>query len=248
MRPIDLNRLEGDGYPGQRDHGCISGQVEVVFRDHQGRLLRLFEEAQAKDLVCLGAVAWLTDPAVLEAMAKLPTAVVVQKEDFLRPDSAAIHDRKRWKVQLRSLYDAIACSGRHCDLFIRQNFPDPLGALYLVGDQSIAGVRCVGLRNDRVASGVRHPLMHNKFLVFARLRFVPEHDEEKDEPLWDPQIVWTGSYNLSRMAHRSRENTVVIRNPTVASAYLHEWVDLMSLSEPLDWGSDWVDPQWHEGS
>ena len=55
-------------------------------------------------------------------------------------------------------------------------------------------------------------------------------------------MVWTGSCNLSRQSHRYRENTVIIRDPAIASAYMREWADLMSLSEPLDWGtrSGWL--------
>ena len=251
MKPINLNRLVGDGYPEQQDHGCVSGQIEVIFRDHRARLLRLFEEAQADGLVCVGAVAWLTEPTVLDFMRTVPTSVVVQKEDFLRPDSAEIDNREDWKDQLRALYEAVARSDRHCDLFIRQNFPDPLGSQSLLGDQGIAGVRCVGFRNDRSANGVRQPLMHNKFLVFVKPRDFPGNQDggdEQPEPLWEPRMVWTGSCNLSRQSHRSRENTVIIRDPVIASAYMHEWADLMSLSEPLDWDTEWVAPQWHERS
>ena len=251
MEPINLNRLEGEGYPEQRDHGCVSGQIEVLFRDHRGRLLRLFEEAQEAGLVCVGAVAWLTDPAILGAMATVPTSVVVQKEDFLRPEPMGSNDGGHRKDQLRVRYDAVARSDRNCDLFIRQNFPDPLGSQSLLGDQGIAGVRCVGPRNDRDPNRVRQPLMHNKFLVFIRLRDYPDSQdggEEQPEPLWEPRMVWTGSCNLSRHSHRYRENAVIIRDPVIASAYMREWVDLMSLSEPLDWDSQWVAPQWHEGS
>ena len=211
----------------------------------------MFEEAQADGLVCLGAVAWLTDPTVLDAMTTVPTAALVQKEDFLRLDSTVIDGGERWKDQLRAQYDAVARSDRHCDLFIRQNFPDPLGSQSLLGDQGIAGVRCVGFRNDRSANGVRQPLMHNKFLVFARLRDFPDvrdDGDEEPEPLWEPRMVWTGSCNLSRQSHRSRENTIIIRDPVIASAYMREWADLMSLSEPLDWDTEWVAPQWHARS
>lgn len=251
MRRLDLNRLEGDGYPEQQDHGCVSGQIEVIFRGHRARLVRLFKEAQADGLVCLGAVAWLTDPTALDFMATVPTSVVVQKEDFLRPDSAAIEGGQRWKDQLRAQYEAVARSDRHCDLFIRQNFPEPLGSQSLLGDQGIAGVRCVGPRNDRDPGAVRQPLMHNKFLVFVKLRDFPDNQDggdEQPEPLWEPRMVWTGSCNLSCQSHRSRENTVIIRDPVIASAYMREWADLMSLSEPLDWETEWVAPQWHERS
>ena len=110
MEPLDLNRPKGEGYTEQRDHGCASGLVEVVFRKHKPRLLRLFQEAREEGLVCLGAVAWLTDFEILDAMATLPCSVLVQKEDFLRPDSptGAGAQRDGWRDILREHYEAVA--------------------------------------------------------------------------------------------------------------------------------------------
>ena len=256
MEPIDLNRPAGDIHPEQHDHGCVNANVEVVFRNHRKRLLRLFQEAREEGLVCLGAVAWLTDFEVLDAMATLPSSVVVQKEDFLRPDSptGAGGQRDGWRDVLREHYTAVAESARHDPGFCRYNFPPPLGDMSLLGDHTIAGVRCVGVRNARGAGGNRQqPLMHHKYLVFAKLTFplAPGHEGKEDplaEPLWTPRIVWTGSCNLTRLAQRSRENAVILRDPVIATAYLHEWTGLMALSEPLDWDSEWVAPQWHEGT
>ena len=62
MALIDLNRPPGEYLPEQRDHGCVSGDVEAVFRNHQERVIRLFKEARERNLACVGAVAWLTDP------------------------------------------------------------------------------------------------------------------------------------------------------------------------------------------
>ena len=256
MGPIDLNRLAGNGYAEQHDHGCVSANLEVVFRDHKPRLLRLFREAREEGLVCLGAVAWLTDFEILDAMATVPTSLVLQKEDFLRPDSPDDlgNQRYSWRDTLREHYEAVAESAAADPRFCRYNFPPPLGGMSLLGDHTIAGVRCVGVRNAR-AVGERQmpPLMHHKFLVFARLSFVPKpgHEGEADppvQPVWEPRIVWTGSYNPTRRSRRSRENSVIIRDPVIAAAYLREWMELMCLSEPLDWDSEWVAPQWHEGT
>ena len=59
-------------------------------------------------------------------------------------------------------------------------------------------------------------------------------------------MVWTGSFNLSRSASRSRENAVIIRDPKIASAYFRECLDLLALSERLDWESEEIDPEWHQ--
>ena len=253
MDPIDLNRLRGDGLPEPHDYSCVSGDVAVIFGGHQQRLLQIIEEARQDGLVCTGAVAWLTDPEILGALATIPSSLVVQKEDFLRPDLEGGDTLEGWRDRLRDLYAAIYQSGELHALFQRQNFPPPLGNMSLLGDPGIAGVRCFGPRNDRKNSKERNSLMHNKFLVFSDLCLLTEPgDGGKREPrehvLWDARIVWTGSANLSRLAPRSRENCLVIRKPLIAFAYLHEWAQIMALSDPLDWDSDRVDPQWHEGT
>ena len=95
--------------------------------------------------------------------------------------------------------------------------------------------------------------MHNKFLVFAEgvLEVEPGHEGEGDPPgniAWKAQVVWTGSCNLSRLALRSRENAVIIRDPEIVGAYVSEWSRMTALSEPLDWTAEWVEPEWHIGS
>ena len=57
MEPIDLNRPVGDGQPVQRDHGCVSGALQVIFRNNLDHLLRIISEASQEGLVCCGAVA-----------------------------------------------------------------------------------------------------------------------------------------------------------------------------------------------
>ena len=257
LNRINLNSPPGKGLSIHRDHGCVSdsGDVEVVFRDHKPRLLRLIEEeVQPEMLAALGAMAWFTDFDILDALTKVPCSLLVQKEDFLRvdgdPDEPGVK-RDGWREILREHYEAIGASDIHQPGFWRQNFPSPLGDMSLTGDQAIAGVRCVGVRNRR---GRRAgPLMHHKFIVFAKLTFRPQpgHGGEGEPPLvphWDPQLVWTGSANLTRLTPRSRENCLIIRDPKVAAAYFQEWVHLAAMSEQLDWESELVEPEWKLGS
>ena len=199
--PIDLNRLEGDGFPPQRDHSCVSGNVEIIFRHHKRRLIRLLDQARREQLVCLGAVAWATDFDILDAMADIPTSLVVQKEFFLRADGRSVRN-PGWGDRLREHYAAVAASDRHNDLFIRQNFPSPLGDLTLMGAQRISGVRCFGTRTVSDQGEGKDPLMHNKFLIFARLSFEPAPVQKSEDYLdgevrWEQILVWTGSCNLS---------------------------------------------------
>ncbi len=130
--------------------------------------------------------------------------------------------------------------------------PPPLCDRRYGEDESISGVRCFGIRNNRNGEPWnRPPLMHNKFLVFARGLEQPVTGCEEDRPAldhhWRVEMVWTGSYNLNILSPRSRENAVIIRDPVIGDAFLREWAEIIALSEPLDWDSEWVDPQWRPG-
>ena len=182
--------------------------------------------------------------------ATVATSVVVQKEAFLREERNS-NGKPGFTEILREHYAAVAASDQNHELFQRQHFPSPVGDLNLLGDPQISGVRCVGTRVLQGHSRRRTPLMHNKVLTFAKLFLEPapgqENEEDPDGKIrWEPVMVWTGSFNLSRSASRSRENAVIIRDPKIASAYFRECLDLLALSERLDWESEEIDPEWHQ--
>ena len=118
--------------------------------------------------------------------------------------------------------------------------------LSVAGDPTLAPIRCVGNHNrDRVPA---FPRMHNKFLVFCKI-------EISEEKLYDPEPypivasrVWTGSFNLTDTATRSFENAVLISSDVIARAYFDEWAQILAISEPLDWTSDWIEPEWRVGT
>jgi hypothetical protein len=63
------------------------GSVEVVFRHIERRLITELSSAT----IVVGCVAWLTSRPILEALAQTQgVSIVVQKEDFLRPDLMCI--------------------------------------------------------------------------------------------------------------------------------------------------------------
>ena len=64
------------------DNGTTSGNITVYFRNLKKELI---EQIKKYDMI-LGAVAWITDYEILEELAKKKTLLVIQKEDFLRPD------------------------------------------------------------------------------------------------------------------------------------------------------------------
>ena len=232
----DLNGafvLDSDGIPfqlGKRPAGAASGNVEVVFRDHTKRLV---EEIRKADYV-LGAVAWLTHEEVIAAMSKLKMGcgVIVQKEDFLRPDSGA--GKEEWARELRKRY------GRLKNKIARFSLPAPACELSYCADPDFDPVRCMGNHNSD--KNPAFPRMHNKFLVFCRVA-----GDEMEHEL-EPYAVWTGSFNVTANATCSAENAVILRDAELAQAYATEWAHLFVFSEPLDWTSEWMAPDYRLGS
>lgn len=210
----------------------------VFFRDLKPRLLKLIGMAD----FAVGCVAWLTEASILEALGQLRgAALVVQKEDFLRP-SAEPDDE--WRFRLRSQYERITPLERAWFPYLLADMK-PVAPLEPYAHK--LGVRCMGSFNSGRLSAF--PRMHHKFLVFFRYEttanaspmFSPPPDGERRAI---PICVWTGSFNLTDNAQRSLENAVVIYEPDVVDAFLAEFVQLAALSEPLDWTDNWSAPDW----
>jgi len=210
--------------------------VECYFRDVQKRLI----ERIADYPVAVGCVAWLSDRGILDALAKKRSAIVIQKEDFLRPDSGRFH-----RVDLRAMYAKVG----GLDV---GDLPHPLPDMSVCSNTSYKnfGVRCVGYAKR--GSDIAVPRMHHKFLVFGR-QPSGHHTSDADDAPWvrgdiEPQAVWTGSFNFTHNGGESLENAVFIRSPKIAGCYLREFAQVAALSEPLDWTSEYVEPEWRIGT
>lgn len=232
----NLNTLaiatDGDPRPlGRNNFHAPEADVTVYFRDLETELIRQIESAQA----VIGCVAWLTSEPILSALANVPNGVsiVVQKEDFLRPDVGA---SGLWRSTLRRLY------GRVPSRLIRNNLPGLVGQLSYCGDFGMDAIRCVGNHNKHKTPAF--PRMHNKFIALCNI----DTNEYGDVSRLRPYAVWTGSFNFTKNAAMSLENAVVISNDWIAQAYYHEWEQILALSEPLDWESEWSAPEWRIGS
>jgi len=156
---MDMNRLVIENADGPSevvaDYGVVSddGNVEVVLRDIPRALIGLMRQYPA----AVGCVAWLTHFDILDALARLKAvSVVVQKEDFLRPDTDWPSD---WKNRLRRKYDALPGDERmtHSGCVV--------GGLSYGGDPTLQGVRCVGNHNS--TKNPAFPRAHHKFMVFG---------------------------------------------------------------------------------
>jgi hypothetical protein len=252
MEPKDLNEMEiptDCGHRGYRscpmplkDFSSESGNVHVYFKKIADHLVGHIDRAD----VVVGCVAWLTHASILESLArKRAVSLIVQKEDFLRPDSGTS------RGQVRRLYADLRSQ------FTRDNFPllDRM-----MDGRDLDAVRCVGLRsNDRQTS---IPRMHHKFVVFCKWsqRDLPKEvyqntpiadlnipDDEPLNPTPEPYAVWTGSFNFTNMATLSFENAVYVEDREIAHAYFGEWEQIAALSEPLDWESMLLRPEWRMG-
>ena len=169
-------------------------------------------------------------------------AIVVQKEDFLRPDLGA---DDKWKCRLRTSYDALKTISND-----RLEWGGRLVAnLSVCGDGTIQPVRCVG--NHNRDKRMAFPRMHNKFLVFCRPEdYSPKEREERGWRTFDPKpyAVWTGSFNFSKNAGMSLENALFLTDAKLVQAYFDEWEQIVTISEPLDWETDWAAPEWRIGT
>ena len=206
----------------QTDHsyGDDTMSVGVYFKDLESALVT---HLRAWPYV-VGCVAWLTNIKLLSVLAERKGAsFVVQKEDFLRPD-AGTRGPGLDRSQLRRAYDAIKP-------LYRLQF-DGLLSHMSVACEPTCGIRCAGLGGK---ARLAKPRMHHKFAVFC------------DGDL-QPRAVWTGSFNWSHNALDSIENAVYIAQPQIARAYFDEFQQVAAISEPLDWTSEYVEPEWRIGT
>jgi hypothetical protein len=235
----NLNKIRVHGKP-LKDHTLVSGSSGTCayFRGLDKHLIKHIRAAPA----VVGCVAWLAHEGILKALADCTAvSIVVQKEDYLRPDAMDGEDYLRKRQELyRELH------GR----FWR--YDETIGYPYMMSvyrkDASIDAIRCVGYSKPKAGNLAARPNMHNKFLVFCR------YDSEETmgyngDPYEavdgiTPYGVWTGSFNFTNNGTKSFENAVYLVEPDIVKAYFMEWSQLVAISEPLDWAKPTVDPEW----
>ena len=239
MTPINLHELEIP-YADEPLHNFSKkvaaphfDSVEVMFRNQEERLIELIGEFN--DGAIFGCVAWLTSIPVLKALGDCQNVqIIVQKEDWLRPD-LEVNNVEKWKSSyLLPYFNRIGCG------LSRHDFRDPICNLSYCGDATVQGVRCVGNFNqDRKPA---FPRSHHKFLVFCQFR----------DGKYVPVGLWTGSYNLTKNASFSFENVLYFTDHSgtneVLEAYLSEHHQIFALSEPLNWEHVWAEPELRIGT
>lgn len=232
----DTGRYENVRTYEQKDYSLPG---EVLFKNLADALITLIDDADC----VLACVAWLTCPRILKALSKKQCSIVVNKEDFLRPDGASS------QAPLRDSYDRLR--GLAEDIW---GAPGIAPELSSGSSHELSAVRCMGERGSRTT-----PRMHHKFAVFCQILDHPKYvfnDEGWAAPNnvdgWGryikPYAVWTGSFNWTWNGSQSLENAVILRDPKIASAYAEEWAQVLALSEPLDWSSKYAEPDLRIGT
>lgn len=213
-----------------------SGETEVFFRDLEAELIKQVLNAD----VVLGCVAWLTNEPVLDALAsRSAVSIIVQKEDFLRPEQRS---NSSWKSKLQARYARL---DNGFSLYADGLEGTVLHCMSYAGSPEFEPIRCVGNHNSEKSPAF--PRMHNKFLVFCNLES-NSGEEHAHAPNFKPYSVWTGSFNITYNATNSFENAILSNDPKIVNAYFQEYCQIAALSETLDWENDWVEPEFRIGS
>ncbi len=238
LRPVASNlnecRLRDDGgwaTVALENPAARGESMSVYFRGMRENLIEHIERAE----IVVGCVAWLTDEPILNALAgRRAVSIVVQKEDFLRPES----EQSGWKEELHRRYSHLP------EFDSRYGVGGRVAELSVCGDPTLQAVRCAGKRGGKFS-----PRMHHKFGVFCRLVRTPIENSPGDATLdVTPYGVWTGSFNWTKNSTASLENALYTEDAAVVRAYYQEWEQIVALSEPLNWESEWVDPEWRFGT
>lgn len=221
----------------QHNYNCKTPLIECYFKDLKPTLLEKIEEADA----IVGCIAWLTDSDILNSLKKVEygVSIVVQKEDFLRPDKLLFN-----KINLNKQYNSInplVPDAHH--IWFKNTFINELCVCRSLSNEAI---RCVGNHNS--TKNPAFPRMHNKFIVFGKIKKIKQTEKQIHNKLFIPYAVWTGSLNFTKSAIESFENAVYIKDKDVAKAYMKEWAQIFSLSETLDWKSEYCEPQFRVGT
>lgn len=83
--------------------------ITVYFYDLEEALVKYISESK----ICVGCVAWLSNERILKSLSNCSlVSIIIQKEDFLRPDKTGVQLNWRvkqdpWKTKLRKLYDSL---------------------------------------------------------------------------------------------------------------------------------------------
>jgi hypothetical protein len=190
--------------------------LEVYFEDIEDKII---EKIRKADLV-FGCIAWLTNEKILKEMEKKHCVIVVQEEDFLRPDINFDGDKQKWKNKIFELYKQL--DGHELQFIIKD-----INYFRWVN----TGVRRFGFINKDKSPAF--PRMHNKFIICAKY-----NTEDHNTTMTFNEVI-TGSYNYTYNSTNSIENIMCVKDEKIVNAYFENFKDILVCSVPLDWSAEW---------
>jgi len=218
---------EGDRVDLAPDAATFDAQkIRVVFFPLERELLTWLEGFDA----VVGCVAWLTNTRLLSSLNKKSYCqVIMQKEDWLRPDGTTSHPGVNLNTR--------ECYRRRAG-FDRSELQDLAGLSYL-SDPMLERYRVFGINGART----QNPVMHHKFLVGCDAT----ERNEAGQLVFKPKSVWAGSFNMTGRSVRNLDSAIIMGSEP-ASVYYKEWRDAVMFSEPLDFNANYVCPEWRLGT
>jgi hypothetical protein len=255
-----------------KDYSCASadGSGALYLRNLDDRLIEHIQKAT----IAVGCVAWLTSEPILIALSKLEAvSIIVQKEDFLRPDITK-ESKRAWAKKIRRLYQNLPSSGRDdWSELPMPNYPrvdwtelvknsdhtpaDLTPVDNLDGDPKLIGfglISNLSTLGDPSMEAVRCVGNHNSTNAPA---FAREHNkflvfcnrvQHEGDMYVQPYAAWFGSFNFTKNAGRSLESATYTTDPNYVHAFFQEWEQTVAISEPLDWKTPWSAPEWRIGT
>ena len=210
-RPLDLDQWDIPQTPTQTPgHNDANQTQETITQDHDHRLVELLGETQGRGWACLAAIPRLTDPAVLTALSRTPTLMIVEKTPaHVTPG--------------RSL-DQVLDNCRRISENINQQGETFAHLRQLMAPSTpLQGVR--QLAHD--TQGSTNPTLQQPFLVLAE---PPANNTIGD---WTPRVAWT--YDHGDWESMSEWSSTLSRGGEEPHRLFQKWLALLESSGPLPW-------------
>jgi hypothetical protein len=219
LNDVKVNDDSHTGKINQTDFSCTGDNkdIEVYFKNIENIIC----EKIKKHKYIVGCVAWLTNKKILTELSKndKEVLIIVQDEDFLRPDTYFDGNKERFKKTILTYYNKIKGHDKCISLgdlgISTHRFPD-------------CGIRRCGFINKNKLPAF--PRMHNKFIVLG-------NDNEHGNP--DFTEVITGSFNYTENSTNSLENIICVKDNKIVQSYYAQFGEIALISVELDWEGDW---------
>ena len=199
-------------------------QIEVYFKNIENHIIQKIKKYNN----VVGCVAWLTNSNILNELSKKKSVIIIiQEEDFLRPDTYFDGQKEKWKNKIHELYSKIE---KLDDIYLGCIGINTRGLIE-------SGIRRVGLINKD--NSPAFPRMHNKFIICFDEPFTEYFTPDYEDRQKIYGEVLTGSYNYTENSNNSLENVVCIKEQSITASYFLQFCEICMMSIPLDWDLEW---------